>query len=697
MLHNDDDGLLFEATRFLGEASGRCKGINFCWSMKWLHSTGFCLYEAVSHFQCPKNLTRPHLTHGLSMTNTMTPAAIAALAARLQAASHAYHNGLELLMTDDEFDAALDQLRAVAPTHPFLAQVGAPVAAGDEVALPIPLPSLNKIKPDGSLEKWVARYPADRYHVSVKLDGCSALWIPATRQLFTRGDGMRGRNISAFVPHIQGLSTQNANLQVRGELIMRTDSTAVPAGKLARNIVAGALNRKAAEADAALLREIRFVAYALEAPVDRTPEEAFRILRMAGFEVARAALLPAANMTPTILSETFSAAEKSSPYQLDGIVVAPNTARPATWAPEVRKGISVNPDDRVAWKTRVSATSARTTVRTVEWNVSASGMMIPRVLFDTVSLAGANISAATGLHGRWIYENAVGPGAVIEVRRAGDVIPQIIAVHTPAPAGPAMPAAGYEWDGPASTAVHVRPAAGTADTEAACIRLTRALAELGAENVGAGVVAKLHAAGFDTVGKIYAATAADFAARVEGCKGKMAERIYAGLRVKQPTWTELTLLLASCTMPRGVGNTKLQPLLAIEPQPARWTAAALTAARPAGLSAATIEAIVAAVPDYLAWRAANISMPVAAPAPPAAVAPTPAPAGNQMVVVMTGVRDKALEAALTAAGHIVADAVSKKTTHVVHPDGPTPSTGKVTKAQEIGATVMTLSQFRALL
>jgi NAD-dependent DNA ligase len=68
-----------------------------------------------------------------------------------------------------------------------------------------------------------------------------------------------------------------------------------------------------------------------------------------------------------------------------------------------------------------------------------------------------------------------------------------------------------------------------------------------------------------------------------------------------------------------------------------------------------------------------------------------------MVVVMTGGRDKELEAALTAAGHIVADTVTKKTTHVVHPDGPMPTTGKAAKAREIGAAVMTLTQFRALL
>lgn len=646
-----------------------------------------------------KNLTTRKPDYGVyrftHLYDKMNASQISALATRLQAASHAYHNGLELLMTDDEFDAGVDALRAAAPAHPFLSQVGATVIAGDEVALPIPLPSLNKIKPDGSLSKWLGRYPTQNYHISAKLDGCSALWFPGSGALFTRGDGMRGRDISAFVPYFQGLAAPaTQTVVVRGELIMRTDSPAIPEGKLARNIVAGALNRK--DVDHTLFAEIRFVAYELIEPSNLTPEASYKLLRTHGFEVARSTVVAAADMTPDRLSEIFSNAEVKSPYQMDGIVVAPNVARSSTWIPEVRKGVAVNPDDRVAWKTRLTAASARTTVRAIDWNVSASGMLIPRVLFDTVTLAGANISAATGLHGRWIYENAVGPGAEIEVRRAGDVIPQIIAVHAPAPAGPAMPAAGFVWDGDAEVAVHIRPAAGTMDTEAACIQLTRGLAELGAENVGPGIVVKLYEAGFTSIGAIYAATAADFVARVPSCGAKGAARIYDGLRVKQSTWTELTLLLASCTMPRGVGNSKLQPLLALEANPAKWSSA-LTAARVAGLSAATIEAIVAAIPTYLAWRAANPNIQVHAQTAPVAPSVAVQANGPQMVVVLTGFRDRTLETTLQAAGHIVADSVTKRTTHVVYPDGPTPTTGKAAKAADIGARLLSVSEMRALL
>lgn len=623
------------------------------------------------------------------------------LATRLQKAAYNYHNGLTLLMTDEEFDAGVDQLRSLNPTHPFLRTVGAPVAAGDEVALPVPLPSLDKLKLQAEIDKWMTRSRATHYHLSTKLDGCSALWFPATGKLYTRGDGMAGRDISNFAPHFQGLPTTTAVTAVRGELIIRTDSPVIPAGKLARNIVAGILNRKPHEFDATLFAAVRFVAYELIAPNDKAPEDAYKLMRKAGFETARESKIPAADMTEARLSEIFSTAEEKCQYQLDGIVIAPNTPRPAAYQPEVRNGAAQNPADRMAWKTRLTARTAITTVTAVDWNVSHHGYMIPRVLFEPVQLSGATISAATGLHGRWIFENAVGPGARIEILRAGDVIPKIVSVHVPAPSGPSMPAGGYEWDGDESSAVHIRPASGTVDTEQNCIQLSHALGELGAENVGPGLVTKLNAAGFNTIAKIYAASIADIAAKVEGCKGKMAERIWTGIRAGQSKWSEINFMVASCKMPRGVGHTKLKPLLAINPNPSTWTAAPFKAARPAGISDTTIDATLAAIPAYNAWRQENIApmmISLPPPAPTSLPAATPAaPPANQMTVVFTEFRDKELRAALEAAGHIVADTIIKKTTHVVHPDGPTPSSVKIQKAQSLGAMVLPVSAFRALL
>lgn len=634
------------------------------------------------------------------------------LVARIEEAQHAYHNGLPETMTDAEYDAAIDRLEEMVPDHPLLKKVGAtlPAAlAAEEVELPIPLPSLNKAKP-GTLAKWLAKCPAAAYHVSTKLDGCSALWLPETRKLYTRGDGIRGRDISSFVPYMKGLPPVAAVAvavasggagsgsspapqkigAVRGELIMRTDSPAVPPGKLARNIVAGALNRK--EPDPALFAEIRFVAYELVYPSTVVPSQAYRELKLAGLDVARSLVIPAADMSEVSLSVIFGKAEASSPFQLDGMVIAPNISRPEKAIAAV--AAAENPGDRVAWKTRPAGLqlTQRTTVTAVEWNISSGGYLIPRVLFEPVLLAGARIAAATGLHGRWIHENRIGPGAEIEIRRAGDTIPQIIAVHKSATSGPSMPPA-FQWMGPADSAVHIGPLAGNLSMAAdeAKIKLTHGLSELGAENVGPGIVAKLYDAGFTTMGSIFRATLADLEARVGKEGGKMATRIYEGLRAGIPTWSTLKFLVASYTMPRGVGHSKLGPLLAIEPNVAAWTQARLSP-RPAGLSDKTIEAIVASVPAYMAWIA-ETGFEVAE----AAGAPAPAPAAAAMTVVFTGARDKTLEAELTAKGHTVAASITKKTTHVVYPDGPPPTSSKITAAQAAGIPTLPMTAFRACL
>ena len=613
---------------------------------------------------------------------------VASIVTRLDEARKAYHNGLEPIMTDEQYDALVDRLEELDPQNPFLTKVGAPIETGDEVPLPIPLPSLNKAKP-GTLAKWLSKNPAPSYMVSAKLDGCSALWLPETRKLYTRGDGVKGRDISAFVPYFKGLSLASASSgggggsvtavqAVRGELIIRTDSPVVPAGKLARNIVAGILNRD--KIDPALFREVHFVAYELVEPATLAPKEANTILKAAGYDTARATMVKAADLSEAHLSAVFDAAEKANPYQMDGIVVAPDLPRAK------RPSGLENPADRVAWKTRGLAQSRRTIVREVEWNVSHTGYLIPRVLFDEVTVGGANIHAATGLHGRWIFENGIGPGAEIEIRRAGDTIPQIVAVHSPAPDGPAMPAA-YEWI--AEGGVHIRPAAGAENSELQTAKLTHALGELGAEHVGPGVVAKLYSAGFKTVGQVYAASPQDFVSRLKSVKAAMASKIYDGLRSNQSKWTELDFIVASSTMPRTVGRTKLTILLAKGP-PITWDT--WIGHTIPSISHDSLMQIVDAVPAYMKWRHENLGWTHGVSLLPQA----PAPEGGGLTVVMTGERDQAFIAALTAKGHTIASSVTKKTTAVVYPDSEAePSSSKVTKAKELGIPVLTVSAFTA--
>ena len=57
----------------------------------------------------------------------------------------------------------------------------------------------------------------------------------------------------------------------------------------------------------------------------------------------------------------------------------------------------------------------------------------PKVQVEPVNLAGVTIEFATGFNASFIYNNGIGPGSVIQITRAGDVIPHIIRVLTPMP------------------------------------------------------------------------------------------------------------------------------------------------------------------------------------------------------------------------------------------------------------------------
>ncbi len=69
------------------------------------------------------------------------------LVQRLREAARAYYETSTPIMSDAEYDSLIEELQRVAPNHPFLSEVGH--APGESVVqLPVPMPSLDKRKPD---------------------------------------------------------------------------------------------------------------------------------------------------------------------------------------------------------------------------------------------------------------------------------------------------------------------------------------------------------------------------------------------------------------------------------------------------------------------------------------------------------------------------------------------------------------------
>ena len=123
------------------------------------------------------------------------------LVKRLTEANEAYRNGKTLLMTDDEYDSGIEQLKKFNSKHPLLKQVRAPPENGKVVRMPFYLGSLDKAKTPEELEKWIKKHKTT-FVVSEKLDGISGLWNPSENSLYLSGDDNMGVDVSSWLKHI---------------------------------------------------------------------------------------------------------------------------------------------------------------------------------------------------------------------------------------------------------------------------------------------------------------------------------------------------------------------------------------------------------------------------------------------------------------------------------------------------------------
>ena len=599
--------------------------------------------------------------------------AIDSLVERIQHAKDAYYRG-EPTMTDDEYDALYRELKKRDPSNPILSMVAAPVGAGEAVPLPIPMPSLEEVQPE-ALARWLSNNNAPTYHISEKLDGISCLWMP-NGKLYTHGSALKGRDITAFVPLIKSLVPSKA--PVRGELIIKKNSSYVPEGKLARNIVAGIFSRKGSF-DERIFKDVEFVAFDLLVSEKITPTEAFRQLQRMGFKTAGSVLMNGSEMTDELLRGYLS--NITSDYQLDGIVMVPNIPR-CNLDIEVRNNEAVSPKDKASWKTKLTVESKQTIVTDVIWQVSATGRIKPVVHFVPVTLSGATISQATGIHETYIRTSGIGKGAVIIVTRSKDVIPRILeVVEHVTPAKPDIP---YKMKGVEAVALDETD-------EQNIARLRKSLDNLNAKDVGPATVANLYQAGFETIRNIYQATASDFAGVLAGVKDKMADKIYNGLRNGKETWNELAFMVASNVFPELVGKSKLGSILTIFPDPTKWDEDAILANRPSGVSPDVIHRIMRAMPDYLKWYNDNIDgvlvpkgererLTAAREAEPAAAADT----GNErkLTLVLTGFTDPIL-----SLRYNVKDNFTKEADYVVY-RGTLKESTKSKKAREYNIPII---------
>ena len=585
-----------------------------------------------------------------------------------------------LLMNDNQYDILEDYMKKKYPKNSGLGKIGAPVER-NKVTLPYHMASMDKIKPDtGALTAWKSKYKG-AYVMSCKLDGVSGLYSTENGELklYTRGDGTVGQDISHFLPYLKLPKVENA--VVRGEFIMTKatfnakykDHFANP-----RNLIAGTINRLTVND---VIYDINFVAYEVLVP-SLTPSEQMAFLQNNAFNTVRNGVRE--DITNELLSGLLVQWRTDYEYEIDGVIVTNDKIYPRKLG---------NPDHSFAFKMVLSDQMAETKVVDVHWTASKDGYLKPRVQIEPVHLSGVKIEYATGFNGAFIKNNRIGVGALINIIRSGDVIPYIKDVITPADEGK-MPSVPYIWN---ESQVDVMLEDKDNDTGVMEKNITGFFRGIEVDGLSEGNVKRIMEAGFDTVAKIMRMSKDDFLT-IEGFKDKMATKIHDGIASSVEKATIPTIMAASNMFGRGFSTKKIG--LILDEYPNVLVSAESIAdkkrklAEVKGMASKTADNFVDNIPKFISFLQetgleGKLELPKINPVAPVQTTHEL----YKKVIVMSGTRDKELEARLAEIGASVGSAVSSNTYVVVTPDVNSTSS-KLVQARKLSIPIMTPSEFR---
>ena len=360
---------------------------------------------------------------------------------------------------DAEYDRLFHQLKALEAAHPELItadsptqRVGAkPLSGFAQIRHEIPMLSLDNAFSDEEFYAFVKRIE-DRlirlpepltFCCEPKLDGLavSILYVNGIlTQAATRGDGTTGEDITANIRTIRNIPLQllmdnpPARLEVRGEVFMphagfeRLNQLALEKGEKTfanpRNAAAGSLRQLDPKITSKRPLVLNAYSIGIAEGVDlpNTHYDRLQWLKSIGIPVNPEIRL--CNGTDEVLDFYRDIQNKRSSlgYDIDGTVLKINDI-----ALQEKLGfISKAPRWAIAYK--FPAQEELTRLNDVEFQVGRTGAITPVAKLEPVFVAGVTVSNATLHNGDEIERLDIAIGDTVVIRRAGDVIPQIIGV-----------------------------------------------------------------------------------------------------------------------------------------------------------------------------------------------------------------------------------------------------------------------------
>jgi NAD-dependent DNA ligase len=592
-----------------------------------------------------------------------------------------YYNTGETGISDEKYDILKDILLERNEDQKDI--IGAKLREGENrVKLPFWLGSMDKLKGNeqDKIERWVKKNPSNNgYFITEKLDGvsCLLMWDKEDLNLYTRGDGKIGADISYLKSYLNFIPKKfSSPINVRGELIISKKNWEKYSSQFSnpRQLVSGLINSKTAREG---LKDVDFIAYEIVGGKEMpTISEQFKTLNKLGFKTATSVKLNEINSE--VLIETLTTFKADSEYNIDGIIVQTNV--------EYLRNTSGNPGYAFAFKMMTDENIFPTKVIEVEWNISKRGILKPRVNVDAVNIDGVVIRYATGFNGKYIFENGIGPGAIINITRSGDVIPFIVGVIKKVQ--PQMPEEDWKWN---ETKVDILPV--ELDPKSFCAKVILDFFKIfGVANVSEGTINKFMENGLNTLLKILKASKQDFS-KIEGLGEKSAEKIWNNIHSSLKEVTLPKLMASSSLFGFGFGLKKFESLLGEVPNLLSLDEDEMREKikNSKGFSDKTADKIIENLPSFLVFLD-EISPFITFKKEKTKKKIT----DINLKVVFSGFRNAQLEEEIQNKGGEVTSAVSGKTTHLVVKDKNESST-KIEKAKKAGIPVMEEEEFKKFL
>lgn len=364
-----------------------------------------------------------------------------------------YYSGNESDVSDYDYDMMMRELGAIETEFPELLKADSPThrVGGsadnmfESVAHTVPMESLQDAFSFDELREFENRvksaFPNAEFTVEPKIDGLSCSLEYRNGVLVrasTRGDGLTGEDVTANVKTIRSvplrLKEDIEYIEVRGEVYMshasfeelvhRQELADEKPFKNPRNAASGSLRQKNPKITAT--RKLDIFVFNIQQKTGgrelHSHKESLDYLKELGFTV-----IPEYNICKNIdeaIERISSIGDRRGelPFDIDGAVIKTDdfsmrsslgsTAKFPRWA--------------IAFKYPPEEKQAK--LLDIEITVGRTGVLTPTAVFEPITLAGTTVSRATLHNADFIKEKHIAIGDTIVVRKAGDIIPEVLSV-----------------------------------------------------------------------------------------------------------------------------------------------------------------------------------------------------------------------------------------------------------------------------